>query len=203
MRNLNSEQYAKLNNLLHVAITALNSGELDADTREFSNSMLYESDRGCVLIGSAHLDDAVGNLLRSAMIDDEKMIKSVFKGKMPLFGSFWAKTVTCYAFEQIDENTRDALDAIRSIRNDCAHSSAPTPFTKDQLNRLTAFLEPHLQVIIESLYTSLTDEWDAEEIDFSPERLCFIFVVTSLLETINKQIRYNSIEITFTPHESA
>ena len=59
-----------------------------------------ESDRGCVLVAAAILDNCLETLLRAEFSQDATVVKRVinplFKGQGPL-ASFWSKTQLAYS----------------------------------------------------------------------------------------------------------
>ena len=87
-----------------------------------------ESERGCVLICTAMLDDLLGELLRSRFIADGHLSQGdidflLTKGPVPPLRPFAMRIIYAHAFGLINHKTRKALDAIREVRNRCGHFS--------------------------------------------------------------------------------
>jgi hypothetical protein len=92
--------------------------------RHLLDSLLEESGRGAVLIGTTHVDDYLLKLLSDALPNQESKFKSrLFNYPGPL-SSFSARIELAFAFRLIHKNLYDALNELRKVRNDAAHSSA-------------------------------------------------------------------------------
>lgn len=102
----------------------ISSDELLAFRNLFFESMDTESDRGCVLVGAAFLDEALEMLLRSKMLRDESTVKRsvdwLFLGLGPL-KSFWSKIQLCRSLGMLEDWEYQDLDRIRQLRNLYAH----------------------------------------------------------------------------------
>ena len=104
-----------------------------------------ESERGCVLVGAALLDEMLGNLLRAKFTEDNHLDSKdihflLTKRPVPPLGSFAMRIIFSHAFGLIDGQTRRALDAIRDLRNQCSH------FSKEVMIDLNA-LAPALAIV--------------------------------------------------------
>ena len=100
------------------------------------DNLLEESDRGCVLIAAAYLDDALESLLRTYFSQDAACVKNavdpMFDGLAPL-SSFSAKTKLAFALRLIDSGVFDNLELVRKIRNKFAHSFEGVALTSQQI----------------------------------------------------------------------
>lgn len=105
--------------------------ELSGWTAQFFSTIKGESDRGCVLVAAAFLDEALELLLRSRMSTDSQVLKSsiepLFTGIGPL-KSFWAKTELCRALRLVPDYEYADLTRIRNLRNHFAHSYVNASF---------------------------------------------------------------------------
>jgi len=114
--------------------------ETDALAKKFFASLAQESDRGCVLVGAAFIDEGLEILLRSKMLSEGKDVKKcvdpLFVGLGPL-RSFWAKTQLCRALDLLDEWMYDDLERIRNLRNLFAHSYENANFDDERVIALT------------------------------------------------------------------
>ena len=105
--------------------------ELNSVTGGFFKSIRAESDRGCVLVAAAFLDESLESLLRSKMLVEKSARKACVE---PLFatmgplGSFWAKAHLVRALELICDWEYADLHRIRELRNHFAHSYEEASF---------------------------------------------------------------------------
>ena len=105
--------------------------------------LAFESDRGCVLIAAAYLDDSLDELLQASFSQNsvckKKAVEPLFSGLGPL-SSFSAKIKLSFALELIDEDVFTSLEIIRKIRNEFAHTfvdlSFDTPSVADRVANL-------------------------------------------------------------------
>ena len=105
--------------------------ELESWAAQYFDSIKAESDRGCVLVAAAFLDEALELLLRSQMSKDANIIKRsiepLFTGLGPL-KSFWSKTEVCFALGLVPAYEHADLMRIRNLRNLFAHSYTNATF---------------------------------------------------------------------------
>jgi hypothetical protein len=88
------------------------------------DSLLEESGRGAVLIGTTHVDDYLLKLISDSLpSQDQKFRSRLFNYPGPL-SSFSARIELAFAFRLIHKNLYDALNELRKVRNDAAHSAA-------------------------------------------------------------------------------
>jgi hypothetical protein len=87
-----------------------------------------EQDRGCVLVGCAYLDYALELLLRAVFESkdspNQELINKVLNphdNRAFLFGG-WPKCVVARLISAIPEEIYQALELVRSLRNDFAHT---------------------------------------------------------------------------------
>lgn len=111
-------------------------------------SLLKESDRGCVILGAAMLDELLEELLtsfcRQAPQDVKSSVKPLFRGFAPL-STFSARIQVAYALGILPNHVRDDLEIIRRIRNDCAHDWEQLDFSEPRFaQRLDAFFKKPL-----------------------------------------------------------
>lgn len=96
-----------------------------------------ESDRAFAVLAAAYLEEALGDLLREVMRPEDG--EDLLRGS-PLRG-MWARTRVAYAFGLISEAEAEALDGIRSVRNDFAHEHGEIRFTDGPIGEKIAHLE--------------------------------------------------------------
>jgi DNA-binding MltR family transcriptional regulator len=98
--------------------------------------LLHESDRGCVLVAHAVLDEAVELLLRGAFSKSEAIMKA---SVMPMFAvngplsTFWSKLHLANSLELLSPAVYTDLEIMRRIRNRFAHQKAPVDFNDKSL----------------------------------------------------------------------
>jgi hypothetical protein len=117
--------------------------ELKGPAAQFFETIRCESDRGCVLVAAAFLDEALELLLRSRMSSDPRIVKTsmkpLFTGIGPL-KSFWAKTELCRALGVIPEPEYSDLMRIRDLRNHFAHSYVTASFDDPEAVKIVSDL---------------------------------------------------------------
>lgn len=111
------------------------------------SKLAIESERGCVLLAAAAIEDAATSLIKThfemtceGQPQDNARSETV-KWMMnppptgPL-GSFWAKVSLCYCLGFIPQNIFDLLDYLRNMRNDFAHLSYGVEIREIDLERM-------------------------------------------------------------------
>jgi mannitol repressor len=83
-------------------------------------SLMAESDRGCIVLATAMLHQALGNLLAVTFVD-ERSAKALIRDAMAPLRTLSAQIHLAYALGLIPKEMRDDIDMIRRIRNEAAH----------------------------------------------------------------------------------
>lgn len=109
-----------------------------------AQALVIESDRGCVILSAALLDEALEELLRSVCREIPQDIKAtvdpLFQGYAPL-ATFSAKIQLSFALGILPRALRDKIEIIRRLRNDFAHEWGPIDFKDPRCaNRLDLLL---------------------------------------------------------------
>lgn len=115
------------------------------DAGEVLQELKGSSDRAIVITLGAFLDSVLEYLLASQMrpAATEEEFEEAFTTNGPL-GSFSNKIKVAYLFKLIDESVRDQLEAIREMRNACAHAKRPISFSNPELANVgKRILHPH------------------------------------------------------------
>lgn len=111
---------------------------------ELFGNLDKESDRGCVLVAAAILDNYLEMLLRARFSQDATVVKRIinplFKGQGPL-ASFWSKTQLAYSLNLIPKWMYEDLERIRELRNKFAHRYKAVDFEDPAVIRLTEKLK--------------------------------------------------------------
>ncbi len=134
------------------------------------NMLGKESDRGCVLSATAFLENELGRLLKSVLVQDDKLLKVLFEGYGPL-ATFSARIDLAYGLGYIAPLQRRDLHLIRKIRNIFAHRTGEVTFDDDDIS--SRCLELHHDVYNENL----------------PPRKKFIRVAVGIAAPIHASIR--------------
>lgn len=142
--------------------------------------MMAERGRGVVLVGAARLDLALEHLLLAVMAPSSDPDDKLFTPDRSL-GSFGAKISLAARLGLIKPNIEKALHAIRSVRNDFAHSagdpSLEEPRHQKRLQRVYAEAQAN------PLWSALEPLLNQQESMGAAERP-FILLVTILVASI-------------------
>ena len=110
-------------------------------------ALIVETDRGCALVASEYVNDALEALLL-AKFDKEGTPKEI---KADLVGSFIAplgslamRARACRAFGIINQDTYDAIDALREIRNACGHRKGRIDLQDKEISKYVRWLEKYI-----------------------------------------------------------
>jgi hypothetical protein len=88
--------------------------------RPFFDALKGESDRAAAVLAAAFLESALEELLRKAIVPNAS--KDLFRSFGPL-SSFGGKIDVSHALGLINDEERDDLRIVKSIRNDFAHDA--------------------------------------------------------------------------------
>lgn len=101
------------------------SDATDQPRPTFISSLARESDRGFVLVGAARLDELLEKLLRAKLLacapSKEKDLDFLLTKPLAPLGSFSIRILMARALGLISESARQTLEALREVRNVCAH----------------------------------------------------------------------------------
>lgn len=122
---------------------------------EDMRAMRLESERGCVLIAAELLNDCLKDVLvaqfTKAGLNKEVQGNLLLRFTSPFF-NFGMRIMVCRAFGLLKPSICDLLDAIRAIRNHCAHN-----------NRVTKLKDPQIKDAVQSLQNFVVKEWRLRE----------------------------------------
>jgi hypothetical protein len=131
----------------------------------FLATMEGESDRGALLVGLSLIDDGLGALLAFVLSKgsrpDSKWLLNQTAGNRPL-GSLAIRTRMARCLDLIDDELRNVIDEIRSVRNAHAHGTMPFALGDDDVHYIMeSWSEDHKETVnssIPSTYHSLARE---------------------------------------------
>jgi hypothetical protein len=155
-------------------------------------AMLPEPDRGCVLIAAEFLSLQLERLLRVHFLengaDDELQSQLLDSFNAPIF-SFGVRSGVARAVGLISPMTYEVLEAVREIRNKCAHRTGPIELDDIEVAKSVRTLGE----LVELWSTNPFFDWLTSEItwgelkeyaekppQFSPQRITFMSVVMCL-----------------------
>jgi DNA-binding MltR family transcriptional regulator len=109
--------------------------------RELDQSLSGESPRGKILVLSAMIDECLLKILQKVLKPSRKNDDELFRRLAPL-SSFSAHIAMAYRLGIIPADSAEAFDALRNVRNSCAHDMV-TPALADEPHRtkLRRFIE--------------------------------------------------------------
>jgi hypothetical protein len=93
---------------------------------ELAPVLIAESDRGAVLIGTAHVDERLKELFECLMpAEMSKKVKKSLLSYSGVLGSFGSRIAIAYATRLVNKKLYASLDTLRDVRNDAAHAAEP------------------------------------------------------------------------------
>ncbi len=107
-------------------------------TTPTSEALLEESDRGCVLLGAAVLEECIEELFHTVFIHNgisKRIQDSLFGSNGPL-STFSSKIKMAYSLGFVSKHIYEDLDAIRRVRNDFAHTSRSVDFLSSETSEV-------------------------------------------------------------------
>lgn len=131
--------FAKLLNKTFKKILPLEKTPLESqqNSKKNSDELIDESDRGCVLVGAAILEQRLEDIFRQQFAINQisnKMQSDLFNSNGPL-STFSSKIKLAHSFGLIDKSVFQDLEAIRKIRNEFAHTSDQVDFTNHSMSK--------------------------------------------------------------------
>jgi DNA-binding MltR family transcriptional regulator len=107
------------------------------------DDLINESDRGCVIVGAALLEDDLAEALKrrfKAHGVSKKHIEEMFSLNGPL-ATFHSKCLISYGFDLISKTIYDDLCKIRRLRNKFAHSPSAVDFLDPEVEDCVADMQ--------------------------------------------------------------
>jgi DNA-binding MltR family transcriptional regulator len=106
-------------------------------SKKNSDELIDESDRGCVLVGAAILEQRLEDIFRQQFAINQipsKIQSDLFNSNGPL-STFSSKIKLAYSFGLIDKSVFQDLETIRKVRNEFAHTSEQVDFTNHSMSK--------------------------------------------------------------------
>ena len=98
-----------------------------------------ESDRGHVLVAASQVEEALENILRAFLIEDNG-VDELFEGPFAPLGSLSAKAKTAFLLGLITREELREVDALRRVRNVFAHE-IDASFDNDRIRKIAAAVD--------------------------------------------------------------
>jgi DNA-binding MltR family transcriptional regulator len=121
-------EITKIEIMIQTINEVLNMEKIPIELREsliasmkFRRELSKESDRGCALLASAHIELLLEKLLKKVLVGNKKHLDSLFSLNGPLC-SFFGKTSLAYSLGLISQDAMHDIHIIRKIRNEFGHS---------------------------------------------------------------------------------
>jgi Mannitol repressor len=96
-------------------------------------SLDHESDRAVALILASWVDDALTEMTKRSLVQDERVIQDMLSHIGPL-GTFSSRIGLAYLIGRISRPVYENLETIRKIRNDFAHTRDNLTFASQSIN---------------------------------------------------------------------
>ncbi|QPN64627.1 DUF4145 domain-containing protein [Synechococcus sp. CBW1004] len=154
--------------------------------------MMAERGRGVVLVGAARLDLAVEHLLKAVMAPSQDTDDRLFTPERSL-GSFAAKITLAARLGLIDSSIEASLHAVRSVRNDFAHSAGEPSLADARHQKRLRRVYPEAEA--SPLWLALAPLL-AQQSGLSSHEQAFILLVTILVASIEACVL---LQVPFTP----
>ena len=148
--------------------------DLDAETKQqiadaalasfmFVIQLAQEGERSAVIIGAAKIEEQIEGLLKAVLVNNPASNDPLFDSDRAL-GPFSAKVEMAYRLGLITADLRSALDIVRRIRNQFAHSvefaSLADPPQGERIKRLLELCSRHPAI---SLLDSILEQAASSE----------------------------------------
>jgi DNA-binding MltR family transcriptional regulator len=141
--------------------------------KPFFTQLERESDRACVILAAANLDDQLYNLIKAKLVPYAGAEDDLLDGDRPL-STFSSRITMAYRLGLIDSAFCRHLNLIRKIRNEYAHSSGTVSLEGGSVASRIHELERPLRLL--ELYSTIDSSFTVS----SGHKKCFLKVVAYL-----------------------
>lgn len=148
--------------------------------RNVAVQMMTERGRGLVLVGAARLDLALEHLLKAVMVPSTEPDDKLFTPDRSL-GSYGSKISLAARLGLIEPPIEQALHAIRSVRNDFAHSAGEPSLGEQRHQKRLQRTYPEAET--SPLWIALAPLIQSQP-GLTSEEQAFILLVTTLVACI-------------------
>lgn len=113
-----------------------------------------ESDRACVILAAAVMDEFLKKMLKSKLVQIQTKKDQLFDGFNAPMGSFSARIVIAHRMGLISKKMCKSLDIVRNIRNDFSHDIFNCDFknqsVRNRLSNLIKVIGPKVEATYKS-----------------------------------------------------
>lgn len=162
--------------------------------RKFIKLLQEESDRGCVIVSAAMLDDILSQLLKRRLTPSLEKKDELLEDGAAAFSTFSARINLAYRVGLLRSNTRATFHLLRKIRNDFAHISDPKTFDSSSIKSRVHEIFTLNKEVMDS-FTELMRDHDLQKFEDSDfiegvgTRRAYEFLIASaaafLLDAVN------------------
>lgn len=156
---------------------------------EFAEDLLAErTPRTMVIVGSSRIDTLLYDILCSYFLPKRTKAKDndeLLEGDRPL-STFSSRIKLCYRLGIIDDSFCNALEILRSLRNDCAHSVTFDP-TKSPAREHIANLFG--SVSCRKSFELVKARYYNRDISKTEELQCVLLTLCALLEAVKEKMQ--------------
>lgn len=177
--------------------------KLAEDFQKFIKLLQEESDRGCVIVSAAMLDDILSQLLKRRLAPSLEKKDELLEDGAAACATFSARINLAYRVGLIRASTRATLHLLRKTRNDFAHVSAPTTFDSSSVKSRVHEIFTLNKEIMNSFSETIRDHGlekykNSDFIEIVGTRRAYEFFIASaaasLLDALNDVERIEQLE---------
>jgi len=121
---------------------------------ESVNSLKEESDRGCIIVAAAWIDDDLKTKISSFLLTKAEKNDELLHETNAL-GNFSDRIDVAYRLGLIQKDTRKVLHILRKMRNDSAHKRVINSFDKPAIKNRTIDIARGVEEILEDMWNAL------------------------------------------------
>jgi len=162
--------------------------------KNFIGLLQEESDRGCVIVSAAMLDDILSQLLKRRLAPSLEKKDELLDNGASAFSTFSARIDLAYRVGLLRASARATFHLLRKIRNDFAHISDPKTFDSSSVKSRVIEIFNLNKEIMDSFSDSMRDNdlhqfENSSFIEVVSTRKAYEFFIASaaayLLEAVN------------------
>lgn len=113
----------------------------------FSDEFNKESDRACVILSAAMIENELENLLKRSLIPSTKRSDDLFDTATSPLGNFSSKIIMAYRLGIISKKLYNSINIIRKIRNQFAHDIYECNFGNEKVKDKVRQLENMTKIV--------------------------------------------------------
>lgn len=158
---------------------------LMGEIRIFVQELATEGERAAVVLGTARIDVELERLLKKIMRHNNGGSDNLFDADRPL-GTLSAKITLAHRLNLIDDNVEHALQMLRKIRNDFAHSISKSSLSESHHKNRVRELVRATRVVVDEegsyYHTTIKELFVPEAPEILGEFCAAIFMILTVLQ---------------------